>query len=29
MWVSFLREQFEIWFDISVNLFVKASTDTN
>ena len=29
MQASFLREQFPIWFDISVSLFVKASTDTN
>ena len=29
MQVSFLREQFAIWFDMSVNLFYKASTDTN
>ena len=29
MQVSFLREQFAISFDMSVNLFYKASTDTN
>ena len=29
MQVSFLKEQFAIWFDMSGNLFVKASTDTN
>ena len=29
MQVFFLREQFAIWFDMSVNLFVKASKDTN
>ena len=31
MQVPFLREQFtacRFWFDMSVNLFVKASTDT-
>ena len=29
MQVLFLREQFAIWFDMSMNLFVKASRDTN
>ena len=29
MQMLFLREQFAIWFDMSANLFVKASTDTN
>ena len=29
MRASFLREQFAIWFDISVSLFVKAGIDTN
>ena len=29
MQMFFLREQFAIWFDMSANLFVKASTDTN
>ena len=25
--VSFLREQFTIWFDMSMNLFCEASID--
>ena len=29
MQVSFLREQFVIWFDMIVNLFDRASTGTN
>ena len=29
MYVSFLRELFPIWFDISVNLFVKAGAGAN
>ena len=28
MQVSFLREQFAIWFDMIVNLFDRASTGT-
>ena len=27
--VSFLKEQFLIWFDMSVNLSYNAGTDTN
>ena len=29
MQVSFLREQSPVWFDMSVNLFYRTSTDTN